>query len=57
MSQQNQNQNIYLLMKNPEVKLNGVTGFKQSNLDQYFTNDDISLHAEGQLAAQIWFCK
>ena len=38
---------IPLLIKNREVKVIGVTGFKQSNLDQFFTNDNNPLDAEG----------
>jgi hypothetical protein len=46
---------VPVLMKSPEIKLNGHVGFNNSNFDQYFINTDIPLDGEGELNAKINF--
>jgi hypothetical protein len=46
---------IPIILKSPEVEVDGHIGFKQSNFDPYFTNNDIPLDYEGGLKTKLSF--
>ncbi len=48
-------QSIATIVKSPELNVDGHIGFKQSNFDPYFTNNDIPLNYDGKLHTKFSF--
>ena len=50
-----QGKTVEVLMKRPVITLTGILGFKGSNIDPYYTNNEIPIDSNGTLQTKIDF--